>query len=77
VTKVRTKKTISIEKSFVPGKWLSSLSGSISSMLMISLRRGCVCVIYLFYRFGSGTFSFTPPWQADYLPLFLQSGCCQ
>jgi hypothetical protein len=59
VTKVRTEKTISIEKSLVPGKWLSSLSRLISSMLMISLSRECV--ISLFYRFNHGTFLFTPP----------------
>jgi hypothetical protein len=52
VTKVRTEKTISIEKSFVPGKRLSSLSGSISSML----------IIYLIYIFISGIFSFIPSW---------------
>jgi hypothetical protein len=52
VTKVRIEKTISIEKSFVPGKILSSLSGLISSMLIVSL----------IYRFGFGTFSFIPSW---------------
>jgi hypothetical protein len=57
VTKVRTVETISIEKLFVPGKWLSSLSKSISFMLMMSLSRECI--IYLFYRFSPGTFSFT------------------
>jgi hypothetical protein len=59
VAKVRIVETISIEKIFVPGKWLSSLSRQISSMLMISLSRGCI--IYLFYRFSSGSFFFTPP----------------
>jgi hypothetical protein len=63
VTKVRTKKTISIEKSFVPGKWLSSLSESIYSMLMIYLTRRCVCVISLIYGLGSDTFSFIPSWR--------------
>ena len=58
VTKVRTVETISIEKFFVPGKCLSSLRKSISSMLMISLSRECI--ISLFYRFSSGTFFFTP-----------------
>jgi hypothetical protein len=58
VTKVRTEKTISIKKSSVPGKRLSSLSRLISSMLMISLRRECI--ISLFYRFSLGTFFFTP-----------------
>jgi hypothetical protein len=53
VTKVRIENKISIEKSFVHGKWLFSLSESISSMLMISL----------IYRFGSGTFSFIPSWR--------------
>jgi hypothetical protein len=59
VTKVRTIETISIEKIFVPGTWLSSLSRLISSMLMISLSRECI--ISLFYRFSFGTFFFTPP----------------
>jgi hypothetical protein len=59
VTKVRTVEEISIEKFFAPRKWLSSLSKSISSMLMISLSRECI--ISLFYRFSSGTFFFTPP----------------
>jgi hypothetical protein len=61
VAKVRAVKTISIEKIFVPGKWLSSLCRSIYSMLMIFLRRECI--ISLFFRFGSGIFSFTPYWQ--------------
>jgi hypothetical protein len=61
MTKVRTKETISIEKTLVPGKWLSSLNRSISSMLMISLSRECI--ISLFYRFSPGTFFFTPPGQ--------------
>jgi hypothetical protein len=39
VTKVRTIETVAIEKFFVPGKWLSSLSKSISSMLMTSFSR--------------------------------------
>jgi hypothetical protein len=60
MAKVRTIETISIEKIFVPGKWMSSLSRSISSMLIVSLRRGCI--ISLFYRFIFGTFFFTPPW---------------
>jgi hypothetical protein len=59
VIKVRTEKTISIEKALVPGKWLPSLSRSISSMLMISLSGECI--ISLFYRFSPGTFLFTPP----------------
>jgi hypothetical protein len=59
VTKVRTAETISTEKFFVLGKWLSSLSNSISSMLMISLSRECI--ISLFYRFSFGTFFFIPP----------------
>jgi hypothetical protein len=61
MTKVRTKETISVEKTLVPGKWLSSLNRSISSMLMISLSRECI--ISLFYRFSPGTFFFTPPGQ--------------
>jgi hypothetical protein len=61
MTKVRTKETISIEKTLVPGKCLSSLNRSISSMLMISLSRECI--ISLFYRFIPGTFFFTPPGQ--------------
>jgi hypothetical protein len=61
MTKIRTKETISIEKTFVPGKWLSSLNRSISSMLMISLSRECI--ISLFYKFNYGTFFFTPPGQ--------------
>jgi hypothetical protein len=59
VTKVRTVETISIEKFFVPGKWLSSLRKSISFMLMMSLRRECI--ISLFYRFSLVTFFFTRP----------------
>jgi hypothetical protein len=59
VTKIRTVETLSIEKIFVPGKWLSSLRKSISFMLMMSLSRGCI--IYLFYKFSPGTFSFTFP----------------
>jgi hypothetical protein len=59
VTKVRTIETIDIEKFFVPGKWLSSLSKSISSMLMMSFSRERI--IYLFYRFILGTFLFTRP----------------
>jgi 1,4-dihydroxy-2-naphthoate octaprenyltransferase len=58
MTKVRTKETISIEKTLVLGKWLSSLNMSISSMLMISLSRECI--ISLFYRFSPVTFFFTP-----------------
>jgi hypothetical protein len=66
VTKVRTIETISIEKLFVPGKWLSSLSKSISFMLMMSLSRECI--IYLFYRFSHGTFSFNcPGWLIVFL----------
>jgi hypothetical protein len=61
VTKIRTVETVSIEKFFVPGKWLSSLRKSISFMLMMSLSRGCI--IPLFYRFSPGTFSFTCPGQ--------------
>jgi hypothetical protein len=61
VAKVRTVKTISIEKIFVPRKWLSSLNRSISSMLMISLSRGFI--ISLFYRFSYGIVFFTPPWM--------------
>jgi hypothetical protein len=59
VTKVRTVETIAIEKFFVPGKWLSSLRKSISSMLMTSFNRERT--ISLFYRFILGTFSFTHP----------------
>jgi hypothetical protein len=58
MTKFRTKETISIKKMLVPGKWLSSLNRSISSMMMISLSKECI--IYLFYRFNLGTFFFTP-----------------
>ena len=61
VTKARTIETIFIENFFVPGKWLSSLRKSISSMLMMSLSRECI--ISLFYRFSPGTFSFTYPGQ--------------
>jgi hypothetical protein len=59
VTKSRTVETISIEKFFVPGKWFSSLSKLISSMLMMSLSRECI--IPLFYRFSPDTFFFTCP----------------
>jgi hypothetical protein len=59
VTKIRIVETVSIEKFFVPGKWLSSLRKSISFMLMMSLRRECITS--LFYRFSPGTFSFTCP----------------
>jgi hypothetical protein len=65
VAKVRTVEIIFIEKICVPRKWLSSLSMSISSMLMISLSRGCI--ISLFYRFSSGTFLFTPWWLIIFL----------
>jgi hypothetical protein len=61
VTKVRTEITISIEKSFVPRKWLSSLRRSISSMLMIYLNKEYI--IYLIYSFSSGTSFVTPPEQ--------------
>jgi hypothetical protein len=61
VTKVRTVETITIEKLFVPRKWLSSLSKSISSMLMTSFRKEHI--ISLFYRFSPGTFFFTHPGQ--------------
>jgi hypothetical protein len=59
MTKVRTEKEISIEKTLVPGKWLSSLRRSISSMLMISLNREYI--ISLIYSFISGTSFVTPP----------------
>jgi hypothetical protein len=59
VTKVITVETIAIEKFFVPGKWLSSLRKSISSMLMTSF--SWECIISLFYRFSPGTFFFTRP----------------
>jgi hypothetical protein len=59
VTKVRIEITISIEKSFVPRKWLSSLRRSISSMLKISLNREYN--ISLIYSFSYGTSFVTPP----------------
>jgi hypothetical protein len=59
VTKVRTVETIAIEKFFVPGKWLSSLTKSISSMLMTSVSRDHT--IYLFYRFSPSIFFLTHP----------------
>jgi hypothetical protein len=59
VTKDRKVQTIAIEKFFVPGTWLSSLSKSISSMLMMSFSRECI--ISLFYKFSPGTFFFTRP----------------
>jgi hypothetical protein len=59
VTKVRTVETIAIEKFFVPGKWLSSLSKSISSRLMTSF--SSERIMSLFYRFSSGIFYLTRP----------------
>jgi hypothetical protein len=61
MAKVRAVNIVSIERIFVPGQWLSSLSRLISSMLMMLLGRECN--IYLFFRFSSGSFSFTPPWR--------------
>jgi hypothetical protein len=61
VTKIRTVEAITIVKFFVPGKWLSSLRKSISSLLTMSFSRECI--VSLFYRFSPGTFSFTRPGQ--------------
>jgi hypothetical protein len=59
VTKVRTIETIAIEKFFVPGKWLSSLSKLISFLLMMSFSRENI--VSSFYRFSPGTILFTRP----------------
>jgi hypothetical protein len=48
VTKVSTVETIAIEKFFVPGKWLSSLSKSISSRLMMLF--SSEYIVGMFYR---------------------------
>jgi hypothetical protein len=61
VTKVITVETIAIEKFFVPGKWLPSLSKSISFLLMVSFSRESI--VSSFYRLNPGTFFFTRPGQ--------------
>jgi hypothetical protein len=66
VRKVRIVETIAIEKFYVPGKWLSSLRKSISSMMMMSFSRERT--IYLFYRFIPSTFFLTlPGWLIVFL----------
>jgi hypothetical protein len=77
VTKVSTVETIAIEEFFVPVKWLSSLTKSISSRLMTSFSSDHITS--LFYRYKSGIFYPTRPGQLIVFLCFCRivivSGC--